>query len=73
VLIEHPQENSMASFNFTNVVLDEGTTFTFSSWFYITDDGGGFNSHLAETRKPTASATASFRDINDFAVDLGGI
>jgi hypothetical protein len=31
VFIEHPLENSMASFNFTSVVLDERTTFIFSS------------------------------------------
>jgi hypothetical protein len=31
VFMEHPPENSMASFNFTSVVLDEGTTFIFGS------------------------------------------
>jgi hypothetical protein len=31
VFIEHPPENSMASFNFTSVVLDKGKTFIFSS------------------------------------------
>jgi hypothetical protein len=31
VFIEHSPENSMASFNFTSVVLDEGTTFIFGS------------------------------------------
>jgi hypothetical protein len=31
VLTEDPPENLMASFNFTSVVLDEGTTFIFSS------------------------------------------
>jgi hypothetical protein len=29
--MEHPVENSMASFNFTSTVPDEGTTFTFGS------------------------------------------
>jgi hypothetical protein len=29
VLIEDSPENSMASFNFTSAVLDEGTMFTF--------------------------------------------
>jgi hypothetical protein len=28
VFIEHPPENSIASFNFTSAVLDEGTTFS---------------------------------------------
>jgi hypothetical protein len=67
VFIEHPPENSMASFNFTSAVLNEGTTFTFA------DDCGGFNSHLAETKKPTTSAPASCHDIDDHADDLGGI
>jgi hypothetical protein len=31
VVIEHPPENSMASFNFTRAVLDEGTIFVFGS------------------------------------------
>jgi hypothetical protein len=35
VFIKHPPENSMASFNFTSIVLDEGTAFTFGSWFCI--------------------------------------
>jgi hypothetical protein len=49
----------MASFNFTSVVLDEGTTFTFSSWFCI-----------AETREPTASAPASYCNIGALVDDL---
>jgi hypothetical protein len=73
VFIEHPLENSMASFNCTSAVLDEGMVFIFGSWFCITDDGGGFNSHLGEIREPTASAPASCRNIDDFANDLGGI
>jgi hypothetical protein len=31
VFIEHPPENSMASFNFTSAELGEGTTFIFGS------------------------------------------
>jgi hypothetical protein len=31
VLIEDPPENSMASFNFTSTILDEGMAFTFGS------------------------------------------
>jgi hypothetical protein len=73
VVIEHPPENLMASLNFTSAVLDEGTTFAFGSWFCIADDCGCFNSHLAETGEPTASAPASCRDIDDLIDDLGGI
>jgi hypothetical protein len=36
VFIEHPVENSMASLSFTSNVLDEGTTFIFGSWIYVT-------------------------------------
>jgi hypothetical protein len=32
MFIEHPPENSIASFNFTSTVLDKGTTFIFDSW-----------------------------------------
>jgi hypothetical protein len=63
----------MASFNFTSDMLDEGTTFTFGSWFCIADGGGGFNSHVAETREPMASAPASCRDIDDLTDDLDKI
>jgi hypothetical protein len=63
----------MASFNFTSAVLNEGTAFTFSSWFCIANSHAGFNSHLAETREPTASAPASCHDIADLADDLGRI
>jgi hypothetical protein len=31
VLIKDPPEDSMASFNFTSAMLEEGTTFTFGS------------------------------------------
>jgi hypothetical protein len=51
VFIEHPLENSMASFDFTSTVLDEGTTFIFGSWVYITNSLGGYNSHLADTKE----------------------
>jgi hypothetical protein len=42
VFIEHPPENSMASFSFTSTVLDEGTTFIFGSWICVTNGLGGF-------------------------------
>jgi hypothetical protein len=72
-LIEDPPENSMASFNFTGVVLSKGTMFTFGSWFYIANGRGGFDSHLTKAREPTASAPASRLDIDDLADDLGEI
>jgi hypothetical protein len=47
VFIEHSPENSMASFNFSSTVLDEGTTFILNSWICVANSLGGFNSHLA--------------------------
>jgi hypothetical protein len=58
VFIEHPLENSMASFNFTSTMLDEGTTFIFGSWIYVANSSGGFNGHLANSRKPEAFAAS---------------
>jgi hypothetical protein len=66
----------MASFNFTSAVLDEGTTFNFGSWVYIANianSSGDFNNHLAVTRKPKASTSASSCNIDDLAYVLGGI
>ncbi|RLN16537.1 uncharacterized protein C2845_PM02G16410 [Panicum miliaceum] len=40
----------MASFNFTSVVLDEGTIFTFGSWVCVANGSGGFNNHLANPK-----------------------
>jgi hypothetical protein len=56
VFIEHPSENSNASFNFTSDVLDVGTTFTFGSWFCIANGHGGFNSHSPTPGSQQASA-----------------
>jgi hypothetical protein len=55
VFIEHLPENSMASFNFTSTVLNEGTTFIFGSWICVANGLGGFNSHLTNSKEPEAS------------------
>jgi hypothetical protein len=73
VFIKHPLENSMAFFNFTSAVPDEGTTFTFGSWVCIANGLGGFNNHLANPKKPEASAPTSSRGIDNLDDDLGGI
>jgi hypothetical protein len=54
VFIQHPPENSMASFSFTRTMLDEGTMFVCSSWICVANGSGGFNGHLANSRKPEA-------------------
>jgi hypothetical protein len=66
VFIEHPSENSMASFSFTGTVLDEGTIFIFGSWICVANGLGGFNSHLADFRKPEASMPTRCSDLDKF-------
>jgi hypothetical protein len=70
VFIEHPLENSMASFDFTSVVLDEGTTFIFSSWIRVANSSGGFNSHLTKTSKPEITAATRCSDPDEFINNL---
>jgi hypothetical protein len=66
--IEHPLENSMASVSFTNTMLDEGTIFVFGSWICVTNSLGGFNSHLANSRKPEASAATQRSNLEKISV-----
>jgi hypothetical protein len=70
VFIEHPSENSMASFNFTSAVLDKGTTFIFGSWICIDNSLGGFNSHLVDSRELEASTSTRSSDLNEFVDNL---
>jgi hypothetical protein len=70
VFIEHPPKNSMASFNFTSVVLDEGTTFIFGSWICIINGSGGFNNHLANSRVPGTSSSTQSSDLDEFVDNL---
>jgi len=49
------------------IVLEEGPTFIFSSWICVTSGRDGFNSHLADTTKPEASASPIFdAELNNF-------
>jgi hypothetical protein len=70
VLIEHPPENLISSFNFTSVVLDEGTTFTFGSWICVPNGSDGFNSHLANSRVPEASSSIQSSDLDKLINNL---
>lgn len=63
----------MLSINFTVVVLDEGTMFTFSSYICIANGYSSFNSHVPDTRILEASAPIFYRDIDDLADDLDKI
>jgi hypothetical protein len=70
VFIEHPPENLMASFDFTSVVLDGGTTFIFCSWICIANGSGGFNSHLADSRELETSVATQHSDLDEFIDNL---
>jgi hypothetical protein len=70
VFIEYPPENLMASFSFTSIVLDEGTTFIFSSWICVANGLGGFNVHLANSRKLEASTPTRGSDLDKFVDSL---
>jgi hypothetical protein len=63
--IEHPLDNSMPSLSFISTVLDEGTTFIFSSWICIANGLSGFNSHLANSRKLEASTPTRCSDLDE--------
>jgi hypothetical protein len=51
-------------------MLDEGTTFIFSSWICVTNGSGGFNSHLADTSKLEAFVAARCSDLDKFIDNL---
>jgi hypothetical protein len=70
VFIKHPLENSMASLSFTSTVLDEGTTFISSSWICIAKGLGGFNSYLADSKKPEASTPTRCSDLDKLVNNL---
>jgi hypothetical protein len=70
MFIEHPPENSIASFDFTSAVLDEGTTFIFGFWICIANGSGGFNIHLADTSKLEASAATRCSNLDEFIDNL---
>jgi hypothetical protein len=60
----------MAPINFTNAVLDEGTTFIFGSWIYVANGLGGFNNHLGNSREPEASLSTRSINLNKFIDNL---
>jgi hypothetical protein len=60
----------MQSFNFTNTMLDEGTTFIFGSWICIANGLGGFNSHLANSKESEASSSTPSCDLDEFIDNL---
>jgi hypothetical protein len=70
LFIEHPPENSIASFYFTSAMLDEGTTFIFGSWICVANGLGGFTSHLVDSREPETPAATQLSDLDEFFDNL---
>jgi hypothetical protein len=60
----------MTSFDFTSTMLDEGTMFAFDSWICVANDSSGFNSHLADSSKPEASAANQCSYLDKFIDNL---
>ena len=56
--------SSMATFTFSTMAPPQGATFIFSSWVYIANGSGGFDSHL--TNSPTLKSSTS-EDSNKLA------
>jgi hypothetical protein len=70
VLIKDPSVNSIATFNFTSTVLEEGTTFVFGLWVCIADGAGGFHRHLIDNTKPETPAVNRCNDLDEFVDNL---
>jgi hypothetical protein len=56
----------MASFN-SAVVPEKGATFIFGFWVYVAIGQGGFNSHVANPRKPEAPSLIFSQDVGTLA------
>jgi hypothetical protein len=56
----------MAFFSFTSTVLDEAITFIFGFRICISSGLAGFNSHLADSRKPETFAATRRSNLDEF-------
>jgi hypothetical protein len=70
VFSEDPPENSMASFNITSAMLQEGTTFVFGSWVCVADGADNFRRHLIDSMKLGAPAATQHSDPDEFIDNL---
>jgi hypothetical protein len=70
VFIEHPSANSLTFFNFTSVVLIEGTTFIFGSWVCVADGAGNFRRHFIDDMKSEASVASQRNGLDEFIDNL---
>jgi hypothetical protein len=70
MFIEHPPKNSMAFFDFTSAVLDEGTTFILGSWVCVADSAGSFHRYLVDDTRAKASAASHRYGLDEFIDNL---
>jgi hypothetical protein len=70
MFIEHPPENSMASFNLTSTMLDEAITFIFGSWICVANGLGGSNNHLPNSKELEATSSTPSSNLDDFIDNL---
>jgi len=63
------QKNSMAPLN-DNLVLENGTSFRVSSWIFIADGSGGFESRSIDQDLPEVSEAAKHREFDEFIDQL---
>jgi hypothetical protein len=61
--LDDPLANSMASFN-SAAIPKEGSTFVFGSRICVANGQGGFNSHVANPRKPEAPSLIFSQDVD---------
>jgi hypothetical protein len=55
---------------FTSAVLDDGTTFIFSSWVYVDDGAGSIRRHLVNGMKLETSVASQRSSLNEFIDNL---
>ena len=63
------QKNSIAPLN-DNLVLENGTSFRVSSWIFIADGSGGFESRSIDQDLPEVSEAAKHREFDEFIDQL---
>ena len=67
------QKNLMASFGFSFLAIDAGTTFIFGSWIGIADGSGGFSSHLINPTSARTPRQEQLGEITSAEILLPGI
>ena len=63
----------MASFEFSFLAIDAGTTFVFGSWVCIANGSGGFSSHLINPASTETPRREQLGEITSAEILLPGI